>query len=324
MVGAIAFNNCSNDFELTENWENITIVYGLLDDSDTAQYIRIEKAFLDPNTNALVLAQEADSIFYDDLEVELQEIPQNGGSGDFFSLERVDANLEGYPKDDGTFASSPNYVYKFGGNLRMDSRYRLKITRPDGEEVVAETGIAGNFDIISPNENSSLQILPERSLSFVWQHDQANSAFYDLILRLHYTEAPASNPADSIATFIDWTIVSNVVPGNETSLTHRLEDGVDFFRFLQNNLEVANVVRNVKYADFIVRAGGNDLYEYINAGQASSGVTSAEVFPSYSNVNNGIGLFSTRFTNVVPFIEVRASTLEELREGIYTSDLGFQ
>ena len=54
---------CSNDFDLTENWQDITVAYGLLDQSQPVQYIRVEKAFLDPSTSALTIAQISDSLY---------------------------------------------------------------------------------------------------------------------------------------------------------------------------------------------------------------------------------------------------------------------
>ncbi len=83
---SVSLQNCSNEFELTEKWKDITVVYGLLDGSDTAQYILIEKAFLDESTSALLIAQNPDSLFYNNIIVEMQEIPVSGGSGSFFCI----------------------------------------------------------------------------------------------------------------------------------------------------------------------------------------------------------------------------------------------
>jgi hypothetical protein len=42
----LAFTSCETDFELNAEWKDITIVYGILNQNDTAHYIRIQKAFL--------------------------------------------------------------------------------------------------------------------------------------------------------------------------------------------------------------------------------------------------------------------------------------
>ena len=67
------FNSCSNDFDLVDTWKDIPIVYGLLNVNDSVQYIRVEKAFLDEETSALVIAQEPDSLYYGNISVELEE-----------------------------------------------------------------------------------------------------------------------------------------------------------------------------------------------------------------------------------------------------------
>ena len=99
---------CDNELELVSEYENIPITYGLLNRSDTAQYIRVEKAFVDPAKSALLLAQEPDSLYYEDLVVQLV----NRSLNETYTLERVDGNLEGYPRDTGIFANSPNWMYK--------------------------------------------------------------------------------------------------------------------------------------------------------------------------------------------------------------------
>ena len=65
--------SCETDFDVTSDWEDIAIVYGLLDPTDTAQYIKINKAFLDKSVSALVIAQNPDSLYYKNIVVQLQQ-----------------------------------------------------------------------------------------------------------------------------------------------------------------------------------------------------------------------------------------------------------
>jgi hypothetical protein len=57
---------CSTDFELEAEWRDIPIVYGLLSFTDTAHYVRVEKAFLPEGGDARDVAQIADSLYYGD------------------------------------------------------------------------------------------------------------------------------------------------------------------------------------------------------------------------------------------------------------------
>jgi len=76
VILSVVFYSCKTDFNVVADWQDISIVYGLLDPTDTAQYIKINKAFLDKNTSALIIAQNPDSLYYQNLDVELLSIPE--------------------------------------------------------------------------------------------------------------------------------------------------------------------------------------------------------------------------------------------------------
>lgn len=327
---AVSFQNCSNEFELTEDWKAITIVNGLLDASDTAQYIRVEKAFLDKETSALILAQESDSLYYDDVTVQLQELPKGGGSGAFYILDRVDANLEGYQKEEGVFANSPNYIYKLKKPLVPSSKYRLIVSRDDDDDITAETTVIGAFNILSPNAEFEFRLQSDRSQSFTWSTQEDGNAgdgvVYDLVLRINYTESPTGNPTNTTAKSLDWVISENIRPqAGKTTITHELSDGADFYKFIQRNLDpIQGVERAIVDFDILIYAGGEELLNYVDAGRATSGITSAETLPAYSNISSGIGLFSTRYTQERNDLGLVGSMRDSLRYGPYTSNLGFR
>ena len=139
-VFAILLSACSNDLNLTSDWKDIPVVYGLLNESDANHYIRVEKAFLDPETSAFLLALEPDSIFYNNVTVFLENV----NSGQQFQLQRVDGNDEGFEKEEGVFASSPNYLYKIDStslDLRGGEEMKLIVNRGDNLPQVTATTI---------------------------------------------------------------------------------------------------------------------------------------------------------------------------------------
>ena len=318
--------SCSNDFELTENWKDIPVVYGLLDQSDSVQYIRVEKAFLDESTSALILAQNPDSIFYQDISVELQETPIGGaGVGAVYLLDRVDANLEGYAKEDGIFASSPNYVYKLDEPLKENALYRLIINNNATDETVtATTRIAEDFELFSPLEGSTLRMEPGSRLTFQWR-TQPNSSFFDIALRIHYAEAPFNDPTNRTFKSIDWRVATRVKPSTSTDLVLVRTETKNFYTFMQASLDVdPNIVRTFINADVVVNAGGEDLLKYIEIGLANSGITGSETLPTYTNLSEGFGIFSTRYTKIVPAYNFSADAKDSLKAGQYTRELNFQ
>lgn len=141
--------SCKTDFNVTSDWEDIAIVYGLLDPTDSAQYIKVNKAYLDKTTSALEIAQIPDSLYYQHITVQLQQY-QNGvlknhryGKGRW--------ELEGYVKDTGIFAASPNYLYKTKEVIDQNSSYHLIITESDNGKVISsETEIINDFTVLRP------------------------------------------------------------------------------------------------------------------------------------------------------------------------------
>lgn len=49
--------SCSEDFQLTEPWKDIPVVYGFINVRDTAQYVRVERLFVDENIPASQIAK---------------------------------------------------------------------------------------------------------------------------------------------------------------------------------------------------------------------------------------------------------------------------
>jgi hypothetical protein len=121
---------CNDEIDLTADWKDIPVVYGLIDKSDDTHYIRIEKVFVDPDRNALEVAEIPDSIYYASLTVELEKL----STGQRVNLVRVDGNDIGIPRDTGVFANSPNYLYTFDADdllLEGQDEVRLHINRGD-------------------------------------------------------------------------------------------------------------------------------------------------------------------------------------------------
>ena len=102
---------CETDFEVNANWKEVTVVYGLLDQSQQQQYIKINKAYLGEG-DALQMASVADSINYNpvDLVVKIYKVKD----GTFGSVDTIgfvtlyDTILE---KEEGLFSTDENIIY---------------------------------------------------------------------------------------------------------------------------------------------------------------------------------------------------------------------
>lgn len=329
ILAIIFSNSCSNEFELIEEWTDIPVAFGLLSRADTAHYIRVEKAFVDPNTSALEIAQIPDSLYYESIGVSVEEI----STGTVYQLERVDGNLEGYPREEGIFATAPNYLYKFklplNEELTPGRTYELKLTRGDNlPEVTAQTTVVSDMTVAAPS--TTLRFEAGRSTSFRWNAPGGNAIFFDLSLRLNYLENSVDEPSVFTDKSMFWPLAKNIDrdDNNETLGEFSLADGNDFFRFIALTLSQQpgsqGLLRDFKNVDIVVTGGDQNLFDYINIGQANTGITSSQVIPNFTNLSEGFGIFGSTNRSIKEAVTLTSATEDSLRNGQFTSIYNFQ
>ena len=325
LIGMIAFaNSCDNEIDLTAEFKDIPIVYGLLSRTDSVHYIKVQRAFLgEEGDNALEIAQIADSLYYDNLDVKIE----NTSTGVSYSLEKVDGNLEGQVRDEGIFADQPNYLYKLilpiGEELEGGDEYILRINREDGKpEITASTIIVDDFTFTQPFEGAQINIR-YRPYTVAWRK-KAGAAFYDVKMLIHYLEQDGLN-GGFVEKTLQWDIAENVsAEGNNASVFNYEFDGEEFYRYIGAELDDNDgFPRIFTSLDFVVDAGGQALFDYINIGQANTGITSSQVVPNYTNLSEGLGVFSSRNRVYYPDFTLLGEARDSLSNGIYTNDLGF-
>lgn len=321
LLGASA---CSTDFQLEAEPKNIPVVYAFISKQDTAHYIRLEKAFLEPGGNAMTIAKIPDSLYYPNATVQLEK----GASSQRFTLARVDGNLEGYLREEGPFATAPNYLYKIKAsqlNLRGGEKLRLIINRGSGLPLItAETTVLGDLQLLERPASPIAFVDYNRQISFTW-NAPVEAKVFDLRLRLYYRESTAGN--NFVSKSLDWILKPDLERGDgdtDTRLTFTIT-GEQFFRFLANNIEASTSRRRIfDGLDFVVGAAGAEMQEFLRISRANTGITSSQVVPRYSNIPAGLGIFTSRATARRNGLQVNAQTADSLRFGRYTRQLNFQ
>ena len=77
---------CKTDFDVIAPYREVMVIDGLLDATDSVQTVSVTKAFLGEG-NALVMAQQSDSLNYADvLDVQLEKV--SGGQDSVFIMTR--------------------------------------------------------------------------------------------------------------------------------------------------------------------------------------------------------------------------------------------
>ena len=124
-----------------------------------------------------------------------------------------------------------------------------------------------------------------------------------------------------------WEVANAYVPGdNATESQVRFEvDPEGFYRFLQASLEInPDVVRRFQDFDVQVAAAGKEVLDLRNLQNANTGITSSGVLPRYTNLVGGIGLVTSSTLSLKEGIGFDANSIDSLRDGQYTRELGFQ
>jgi hypothetical protein len=319
--------SCNDDLDLVTDWKEIPVVWGFLNASDTAQYIRIEKAFIDGETGADILAKNPDSLYFQDINVQLV----NESNGQIFQLQRVDGNLEGYPREPGFFADSPNYLYKLptpenSQIINADQNYRLEI-RDNQDRLItsATTPAVGVYEMSETFPMPVVRILYSSNLRIQWKSTEQSAWFYDLDLVMYIDEYEIADPTNRELKKLTWKLERGKLRGNSGANISSVRPGVDFYKFIAGQLD-ADPLKGRRFLsmDIVVDAGAKAISDFLSVGSANAGITGAEFVPSFSNIDNGVGLFSSRTRLVASGYTVDVTTRDSLRSGIYTQDLNFE
>ncbi len=317
----LTFSACKQDFDITADYKELPIVYGLLSDQETTHYIRIQKGYL-IDGNAYTAASNADSIYYPDvLSVEITRLNNNGNVEAVYPLTRVDGNLIGLPKDPGVFNNSENILYTFNANLNIDKRYRLDVTNTTNGYKFSSREIAmvKDFTIITPFNGQYINlhtVSPPKAVFYTAQ----NGGVYDLKIRFPYKEYDATSNALLKDTFADIFVFKSKFIDDILGGTQVIEDinGSLILNSLHNSLSkgdqnIYRVFNLQKGMTFYYAAGGEDVSRYMAAQLAQgSGLASNEAVPPYTNMVNAYGVFSSRHFQQIDSVLLNADGLDSL------------
>jgi len=228
---------CDNEVELSADYEDTTVVYGLINANADTQFIKVNQAFLDGNTNALSLAQDPDRLFYDNLIVQLKDLSTLG----VIPLDTIIL-----PKEDGIFTTEKNIIYFTDSALRANRNYRLEVIQPDGKLTYADAVAIDTMQVTRPQiDNLRVRPLPLTSnngsildYNFQFSHS-ARVAEFEATLYLDYTEQlpDGSRVPKSIAIPIGKVVNDDLVARTDAEIEF---PGRRFYETIANSIDPSN------------------------------------------------------------------------------------
>ena len=320
------FQSCSTDFEVNADWKNVPVVYCLLNQNDAVHYVKVGKAFLGPE-DAYTMAQRPDSLYYDSVNVILEEYVKSVLTDTIVLTKIITIPKDSFntvdPELKPIFAYNENILYKTSHPLKSNALYKLNITVPGSDiNVSSSTSLINGFSVNSLPRYIGLSNY-DTPFELRW-NSVANAKIYEVTLRFHYFEIDKVT-FETTYHYLDWVQPSKVSEGSLGGEEIVLSiNPVSFYSFLSSRLEPNNEVYrvvNTNGLDFNFVVGGDDLYTYIEVNKPSDGLIQEK--PAFTNIENGIGLFSARYNIEKIGYELSSKTVDSIAEGMYTKHLNF-
>lgn len=317
-------SSCSTKIDINEPYKEQTVVYGLLNQTDSIQYIKINKAFLGEGNN-FDYAQIPDSFNYNpaDLQVKLEVIKNKLKTNEIVLRDTIlpTANT-------GIFSKEKNIIYYTKEKLFAKENgefltYKLVVKNiKSGNEVTSETNLIDRVSINYLGNSFSIIRTDGNYVPISLEWNPANFAkTYNVILTFYYSEK--KNNSIPTVKSVDWNLGEVTTPNsNGTGLPVTLvTNGEDFVNFLKS-IKSANFPDDgsTRFADsvkYTLYSGGAELYFYQQVNKPSSGLLLEK--PLYGNIKNGLGIFSCRGKFVSQSLKVTDVT----KDFLTSQGLGF-
>ncbi len=351
IITLFTLSSCKNELDVNGPLTEKLAVYGLINWTDTAHYLKIYKTFL-TDESIYVAAQNADNyLMYDSLEVLL--IESSNGIVKYHQFDTTTA----IPKDSGTF-TNPAYpnkqvLYVNKDILNPTAFYALQIKNKYTGQIKATSGCftdCSDDDQIklpypstygnSADAANPLRITPKTLISadgngnlitnaeFKIKASVVNGYRYEAYYMFYYWEKESYASTDSV---LKGPIKIDI--GTTTSETGAAFQTIvikwnpsTFFTKLKNTLPVlpANspVIRGTGSLHLYVWAAGKEYAEFI-ANNNQSSLSIIEERPSISNISNGVGLFSSRYFLKMTDFELGSTTISVLLNNSNYNSLNF-
>lgn len=317
-------NGCANEINTNADEKEIMVVYGLIDPNDSIHHIRIHRAFLTNGESALEVAKDADEIFFDSLEVTIDEY-DIGTSTPIFRVSYPLFKNTSLAKEPGIFSSENNIVYTLNQQLNENYLYRLTVkNKITGNIATAETRMVQNPKLITPSGFTTLFLInPEKTFSIIWS-EGLNAKVYDVTFRFYWDEYDsASNQLLDSNKFIDWRIVQSKEINTSAQLRNNIL-GSNFYSFLGSQLpSQVGKYRIPKKIDFIYWGADENFYLYRKVNAPNIGIVQSK--PEYTNISDGnFGLFASRNRFAIENVPLSQFMNDFLRTNEDTKKLKFR
>ncbi len=317
----LLIESCSTDVDINGEWKDIPVVYCILDASTEYQYVIVNKSFLG-DLPASQMAAVSDSLFYDHVEVVINEYNENNSLVGTYVFEQVDTIV----KPEGYFGNERNSIWAKQMNLNPDYKYELVVNIDNGKHIVKSVAnLVKGMYITSPSQFAPSIDIVNYTSDYEYKYNNGeNGKIFQMAIVFNYFEVSPEGDTSQVKSIVWPQAVEYRTNINPTEVIGKFSV-LAFYNLITSKIGEpdSGVKRFVKMPGSIEfrLAGADENYAtYMEITAPSSGIVQEK--PSFTNLEGGYGLFASRF-NVKMTKKLGTRTLDSLHRGIYTKNLGF-
>lgn len=322
-VIALMQSSCEDDFSLNGDYQITPVVFGLLDDNSDVHIIKITKAYMGDGDN-LVYAQIPDSNYFTSVDARVIEYKNNAKTGKEWTLH--DSTITN--KDTtGIFYGPDQKVYVFyASDLDPQAEYELVADLNEGAHTIkAKTTMISGFKVadnlylnkqITFAANTVSADQDYKNWTFVVTEGKYGSRYnYKYVFR--WTEYYDDNTTASFSAEYNNGDQFQKDPASPLAQTASYR-GLDFYKWVADVVpdDPSVIRRKVNGIDLKISVAHKDLNQFMEV--AKPVTTIAQSQPEYTNIDGGLGLFSSRIILEIPNFYLSKPSRKELCRGQYT------
>lgn len=302
-LAALIFNSCSNKVDLYCYDGDSTVVYAMLDSNADTNFFKITHSFVG-DVSQLAHDYNANNYKYDEIEVTLSGIFDGNNQTQTLTLDTISKWIPYDPNS--LFYSGCYQTYYFTTQKLLEGKeYILNVLRKeDNVNITAKTTTINSFRFRKPVGNQILNFKDVKRGTIEWKVPEfpciSTAAYFEVTSYMHYKEL-MPGATDTVSRYVYWPLGSGkaenllTTQNNDTYYTMNYTPEALFTvvrdnQYLKENSPVG-VQRFFGKFEIVISAVGEELYNYYLAANSSSAIQDV---PNYTNVENGVGIMSSR------------------------------
>lgn len=304
---ALVFSSCSNKVNLYSDEGDTTVVYAMLDPGLDTNYFKITHSFIG-NANELSHNYEASNYEYDEIDVTLTGVFEGSSATQTIALDTTSIWIP-YDENAQFYSGCWQRYYYTTKKLVEGKEYTVNVLRKaDNVNISATTTTINSFRFKKPMQNFTVKFTDVKRFTIEWNVPDASTmfmttaAYFEVDTYFNFKELQPG-ATDTAYISLRWPVGSDKAENLYTTSNNSSYYAINYtpealFSFLENNVYLkenspAGVKRWFDKFEFKISAMGEELYNYYIISNSTSAIQDV---PNYTNVENGMGIMSSRIS----------------------------